>query len=83
MSIMHGEQITRERACWRLTRAGYGTEAPALLELADRFPGTWHYTADRHRTVVRHMPAGTYEVADCEESEERIKALKRARGRRP
>jgi hypothetical protein len=73
--------MTREQATFALARNRYGSEAPALLDLADRFPGTWHYTADRHRAVVKYMPSGDWLVVDCEESEERIKAL--ARGRRP
>jgi alcohol dehydrogenase YqhD (iron-dependent ADH family) len=73
--------MTREQACFKLAAAHYGTEAPGLLALGDKFPGTWHYTRDRHRAVVHHMPADMWEVVDTEESEEAIKALARQRRR--
>ena len=80
--VQHWPGLTRGQATFRLARDHYGAEAPALLDEAEKFPGRWAYTADRHRCVVKHMPAGTFEVADCEESEERIKALRRDRRQR-
>ena len=69
--------MTREQATYRLAIARYGAEAPALLERAEKCPGTWAYTADRHRAVVCHMPAGTWEVVDCAASEDYIASLSR------
>jgi hypothetical protein len=69
--------MTREQACFQLAAARYGSEAPALLDLAEKFPGHWHYTVDRHRAVVMFMPGRAFTVQDTEESEERIKAMRR------
>jgi hypothetical protein len=71
--------MTRGQATFVLARDHYGAEAPAVISAAERFPGTWAYTADRHRCVVKHMPAGTFEVRDCASSEDRIKAAGRQR----
>lgn len=74
-----GAPVTREQACFKLAAAGHGREAPALLDQAERFPGTWHYTPDRTRAVIKHMPSGIWEVVDCAESEARIAALRAGR----
>jgi len=71
--------VNREQAVAALTEAGYGTEAAALAEVAERYPGNWQYTRDRRRATVKHMPSGNWQVVDCAESEERIKALERSR----
>jgi hypothetical protein len=69
--------LTRGQACYRLALARYGSQAEALLTEADRWPGRWAYTADRHRAVVKYMPAGRYEVRDTAASEDAIAALAR------
>lgn len=71
--------MSREQVMFKLAAGHYGTEAPAMLARAERWPGIWQYTRDRHRAVAKHMPAGTWEFADCAESEERIKALAKGR----
>jgi hypothetical protein len=71
--------MTLGQATFTLARDGYGSEAPALLADAERFPGTWAYTADRRRCAVKHMPAGTFEVVDCAASEALIAARRRGR----
>jgi hypothetical protein len=79
--VTAADVLTRERATGRLAMAGYGREAVALLDACERWPGLWQYTADRHRCAVKHMPAGTWEVRDCAESEDRIAALRTVRRR--
>jgi len=71
--------MTPFKAAAALFAAGYDQAAiRAMLAEAEKFPGRWAYAADRRRCVVKHMPAGEWEVVDCEESENRIRA---ARGR--
>lgn len=67
-----------------LESSGYAAEAGPVMEEARRYPGTYAYTGDRHRYTVYRMPGAYWEAGDCAESEERIKALGRARraGRR-
>jgi hypothetical protein len=55
-------------------------QAGRVLDEAEKFPGSWAYTADRRRAVVFHMPGGTWEAADTAETEERIAAYARRRG---
>lgn len=70
--------MTPFKAAAALFAAGYAKPAiQAVLDEAARFPGGWAYTADRRRCVVKHMPAGDFEVRDCAESEARITAARR------
>lgn len=62
-----------------LEASRYGTESQAVADAARKFPGTYSYTADRHRYVAFIMPGGYWLAGDCSESEERIKTLSRAR----
>ncbi len=71
---------TRDQARDFLTVHGADEdEAAGVLTAAGQFPGTWAYTENRWSAVVRHMPAGTWEVADTREAEERIAGLRRPR----
>jgi len=77
---------SRAQVAGALTVEGY--DPAKIMGDADRFPNSWQYTPDRHRCVVKHMACrgiadGTFEVRDCAESEERIKALAREQRRRP
>lgn len=69
--------MTRDEALTFLLRHGCEEPGPVLAE-AQRFPGNWSYTPDRHAAVKYRMPAGTWNAADTRESEE---AIKRARHR--
>jgi hypothetical protein len=71
--------MNREQAVAALEAAGYSAEAAAMAANAERWPGNWQYTRDRHRATVKHMPSGNWEVVDCAESEERIAALARSK----
>jgi hypothetical protein len=70
--------MTLFKAAETLIAAGYDQrEARALLNEADAYPERWAYASDRRRCVVKHMPAGSFEVRDCAESEARIAASRR------
>jgi len=78
--VQRWEDLTVTQAARVLLAAGYDRPAvQTILAEADKFPSRWAYTADRRRCVVKHMPAGDFDVADCEESEKRIAALRRRR----
>jgi hypothetical protein len=64
-----------------LAAAGYEAVTDRLIAEARKFPGTWMYTGDRHRTIVHRMPGDYWTAADCAESEERIKVQAAGRAR--
>jgi hypothetical protein len=79
---MTAEMGTRAQIAGSLTVAGY--DPVPVLDEAGKFPGRWAYTPDRHRCAVLHYLgklAGTWELRDCTESEDRITAL--CKGSRP
>lgn len=77
--VNDSERLTEEDICAYLAGGGYEAEAAAMTADALRFPGTYKYTADRHRFIVWSMPGRYWMAGDCAESEERIKALGAAR----
>jgi hypothetical protein len=65
-----------------LTACGYAAEVEAMIADALKFPGSYRYTADRHRYAAHvRLPGGVWcwRAGDCSRSEERIKALGRGR----
>jgi hypothetical protein len=75
------ERLTEDDVRAYLTAAGYEAVTARLIAEALKFPGTWMYTTDRHRTIVHRMPGNYWTAADCAESEERIKAQAAGRAR--
>lgn len=75
------ERLAEDDVRAYLTAAGYEAVAGRLIAEARRFPGTWMYTGDRHRTIVHRRPGNYWTAADCAESEERIKAQAAGRDR--
>ena len=77
-SIDRAEGLTAYRAAQELFAAGYDLDTTAaILAEADKHPSRWAYAPDRRRCAVKHMPSGLFDVADCEQSEATIAALRR------
>lgn len=73
------QELTGEEVRAYLAAEGYEAEAAGLMAEARRFPGTYMYTADRHRYAVHIMPGDYWRAGDCAASEERIKSFRTAR----
>lgn len=78
-TVNGSEHLTEDQTLAYLDTQGYVAETETLMAEARHFPGTYQYTADRHRYVAFIMPGGYWKAGDCTQSEERIKRIGRDR----